>query len=454
VTLPERPFATYLRSPAFRAVVFQILIIGTLAATVLWLWRRAVDRLAELGINSGFGFLDNRAGFDIGERVPLPQLDAALAIFILAVVAGVVVAWLIGRVPPHRIGGDMPRALAQMLALFGLPAAMLLLTGERIESEPYTANSTFSDALIVGALNTLRASAIALVLSTLVGLVVALMRLSPNWLLRAFGRGYVELVHNLPLLLQLFFWYFGVLRSLPSVRNSVSFGDVAFLNNRGLYLPEMAALPGFAAFCGVVLVGLALAYAFFRHARRRDAVPGAAPTALLVLAPVLLPAAWIWLMGSPVAFELPTLKGFNFQNATVLSPEFTTLVVAMTIYHGAYAAEIIRSGIQAVPKGQIEAAQALSLGRGKTLRLVVLPQAIRIVIPPMISRYLGLIKSSSLAVAIGYPEIVSIGRSIEFATGQALELVLLTMAFYLTISITISVWMNWYNARVQLVSGT
>ena len=453
----ERPAATpYLRTAAFRAVVYQVLIIGAVAATVLWLARRAVERLTELGINSGFGFLDNRAGFDIGERVPVPQLDGGFGIFALAVVAALVLTWLIGRASPSALGGETLRAALQMLVLLGLPAAALLLTGDGIDAEPYTANSTFRDALVVGALNTIRVSVIALVLSTLVGLAIALMRLSPNWLLRAFGRGYVEFVRNLPLLLHLFFWYFGVIRSLPSVRDSVSFGGLAFLNNRGLYLPEPVAGPGFAAFCVVLLIGCALGYVLFRHARRRDAVPGnAAHTVLLPLAPlILLPAAWVGFVGWPLEFKLPTLQGFNFQDAMVLSPEFTTLAVAMTVYHGAYAAEIIRSGIQSVPRGQLEAAHALSLQRGQTLRLVVLPQAVRVIIPPMISRYLGLIKSSSLAVAIGYPEIASIGRSIEFATGQALELVLLTMAFYLTISNTISVWMNWYNARLQLVSGT
>ena len=454
----SRSAASFLRSAGFRALVYQVLIVGSVLGTGYVLGRRAVERLGELGIKSGFGFLDNRAGFNIGERVPIPVLEEGLLYFLATVFGAILGVWLMSRWAASKgrtVAGDVRLAVLSVCLLFGVPGIVLYATSDTIQTEHFTADSTFRDALIIGIFNTIRVCVIAIALSTLVGLVVALMRLSPNWVLRALGRGYVECVRNIPFLLHLFFWYFGVLRSLPTVRNSVSIADIVFINNRGVYLPDPVPQPGLGLFCAAMLLTFILIYFLVRHARRIHEqrvrrIPVFWYSAALLVA--LLGAA-VWTTGPPVSFTYPVLKGFNFRNAMVLTPELATLMVAMTVYHGAYAAEVIRSGIQSVDRGQIKAAHSLGLRRRHIFRFVVLPQSIRVIIPPMISRYLGLIKSSSLGVAVGYPEIVSIGRSIEYATGQAIEVVILTMAFYLILALTISIWMNWYNARVQLVTG-
>ena len=264
----------------------------------------------------------------------------------------------------------------------------------------------------------------------------------------------MELIRNLPLLLHLFFWYFAVLRSLPSVRQSLSVGDMVFINNRGVYVPDPLAEPGLAPFAIAVAVALFVVYLVVRIGRDVAEKTGRRlpVVALSMVALVGIPGLAVLFHGAPLSFTTPVLKGFNFRDALVLTPEFATLIVALTVYHGAYAAEVIRSGIQSVPHGTVEAARSLALPKRHVFRFVVMPLAFRVIIPPMISRYLGLIKSSSLGVAVGYPEIVSIGNSIEYATGQSIELVILVMAFYLSISLTISIWLNWYNARVQLKS--
>lgn len=444
-----------LRNVAIRAVVYQVLIVGTVAVLAWLLVRQALHRLAELGIRSGFGFLDNRAGFDIGERLPIPVLEAGLVHFVVAVAGAAVLVLLVSRWQKARDReGDTWLSALKCALLFGLPALSVFSTGDSIRFEDYTADSRFADALVVGIINTVRVSVLALVLATLTGLVIALMRLSPNWVLRTLGMVYVEVTRNLPLLLHLFFWYFGVIRALPAARDSLAIGQAVFINNRGIYLPDPHAESGAGAFFAMLIAGAVCAWLYAGHARRREEQTGHGPPVLLpCLALLLVPCAIVWgWLGAPLSFTLPVLKGFNFRDALVLTPEFAMMVVALTVYHGAYTAEIIRAGILSVPRGQTEAARSLGLGGHHTFRFVVLPQAIRTILPPMISRYLGLIKSSSLGVAVGYPEIVSIGHSIEFATGQAIELVALTMAFYLTLALTISIWLNWYNARVQLVT--
>ena len=452
-----RTASSFVRSADGRAILYQVAIVGAVLATLYAMASRAIERLAELGIKSGFGFLSDRAGFDVGERVPLPRLDPDLFLFAGSVAVGVLAAWSLTRWAARRgmpAAADTRLAVLRTALLFGIPAATLAVAGPGIETEQYTSDSTFRQALAIGILNTLRVSAIALVLSTIVGMVVALMRLSPNWVLRALGRAYVELIRNLPMLLHLFFWYFAVLRSLPLVRQSLSVGDVTFINNRGVYFPAPIAEPGLAPFCIASGLALFLAWLAVRMGRDHKERTGRRVPVLPICLALLvgLPGMAFLLHGAPLTYTLPVLKGFNFRDALVLTPEFATLIVAMTVYHSAYAAEIIRSGIQSVPTGIVEAARSVALPKGKIIRLVVLPLAFRVIIPPMISRYLGLIKSSSLGVAVGYPEIVSIGNSIEFATGQSIELVVLVMAFYLCISLSVSIWLNWYNARVQLKS--
>jgi general L-amino acid transport system permease protein len=329
------------------------------------------------------------------------------------------------------------------------PAAIAwFLLAAHLQLVTYNADRSFAFALMVGAVNTLRVTAIALVLSTLAGLAGATLRLSGNWLLERLGTAYVELVRNLPLLLHLFFWYFGVLRALPGVRNALVLAPGVYLSNRGLVLPAISFGPGAPAFGIALLAGLGIGFVL---ARRAGAGRGTwLRRATTAAVPCLLLAALAWVLAGPaILLDPPVLRGFNFRGGMHVTPEFFTLVVALSVYHGAYNAEIIRSGILSVPLGQREAAYAVGLQRVPTFWFVIAPQALRLIIPPLISRYLGLLKSSSLAVAIGYPEIISISQSITYATGQALEMVSLTMLFYLAINLSIALAMNRYNLRLQ-----
>lgn len=445
------------REPAVRAIVYQVVIVAGVVLAGYSLFRHTRAKLAELGVHSGFAFLHDRAGFAIGEVLPIPKLEAGFVYFLGAVLTGVLSVHLLSRWAAARgrtIGTDGRLVAAAFGLCVGLPALVLYVTGHTIRTETYTADSTYRVALLTGILNTIRVCALGLLFSTIVGMVVALMRLSPNWLVSKLAHAYVEIVRNLPLLLHLFFWYFAVIRSLPGVRQSLNLGGTVFVNNRGVYLPALVPGPGFAPV--LLALGLALILIFFlaRYARQRsEATGGGTPVLLYAIAVlVALPGSVSWLAGAPVTATYPVLQGFNFRDAWVLTPEFATLLVGLTVYHGAYHAEIFRAGIQSVPRGQTEAALALGLGRRTLMRWVIMPQAIRAIIPPLISRYLGLIKSSSLAVAIGYPDLVAVGHSVSFATSQAIEIAGLTMAFYLSVGLVISLGMNWYNAKARLVT--
>jgi general L-amino acid transport system permease protein len=285
------------------------------------------------------------------------------------------------------------------------------------------------------------------------GFVVGIGQLSKNWLIARLARVYVETLRNIPLLLQIFFWYFAVLRALPGPRVSWGGLDAVFLNNRGLYLPGPLAEPGFwmvaTAFAAGVAasIGVAIRARAVREATGRIMPVGAMAAALIIVPTALASAA----AGFPLRFSLPSLSGFNFEGGIVVLPEFMALVVALATYTASYIAEAVRAGIEGVAKGQTEAASALGLTRGQMLRLVVVPQAMRQIIPPLTSQYLNLTKNSSLAVAIAYPDLVSVfaGTSLN-QTGQAIEIIAITMAVYLTISLTTSAFMNWYNARIAL----
>ncbi len=294
---------------------------------------------------------------------------------------------------------------------------------------------------------------LACVLTTWLGLGVGLARLSSNWLISRLALGYIETIRNIPLLLQIFFWYRAVLRTLPGVRESIAWGDFLVINNRGVFLPKPTAQPGLALVLLAALAAFCACVFWVRAARRQQERTGAQRAvfwpclAALVLLPV---AAWL-LAGEPIRLSYPKLEGFNYQGGMVLSPEYTALLVALVMYTAAFIAEIVRSGIQAVSKGQREAAGALGLQEGLLMRLVILPQALRVMVPAMTSQYLNLTKNSSLGVAIAYPELVSVGGTILNQSGQAIEVIGLTMAVYLTFSLLISLGMNTYNARIKLV---
>jgi general L-amino acid transport system permease protein len=451
--------AAYSRNARVRAVIYQILIVGTVVFTAYSLGNQAKDKLERLGLNFGFSFLSETAGFDIGEQIPIVRLEEGAIYFFAMLITAILIVWLLnlwGRSRSKALQHSLRMVILKIVILYGLPILTLFLVYHSIKIDDYTSDSSFIDALTIGILNTVRVSIFSVVTSTILGLFIALMRLSKNWVLRTLGRGYIEVIRNLPFLLHLFFWYFAVLRTLPGVRQSWSIRETIFINNRGIFIPAINAEVGLSAFlAAIVIVGL-LIYLLSTIARNTQEttgrrIPFIRYTLLLSLG---LPAAAVLFFGKPFSFILPTLQGFNFQDAISLSPEFASLFIAMTIYHGAYISEIIRSGILSVPKGQSEAAMSLALPRSRVVRLVVLPQSLRVILPPLISRYLGLIKSSSLGVAVGFPEIVSIGHSIEFATGKAIEVVLLTIAFYLVLAITVSLWMNWYNARIQFKTGS
>ena len=318
----------------------------------------------------------------------------------------------------------------------------------------YSESSTYGRAFAVGLLNTLMMAFAGIVAATIIGVFVGIARLSKNWLIARLALVYVEIFRNIPLLLQIFFWYFAVLRSLPSPKNSVNFADGIFINNRGIYLPSSILEDGFSL--AIWALGIAIVGIFFmaRWARKRQEQTGQqfhtvyASLGLIIGLPLLA----LIVTGFPLSWEIPALKGFNFVGGTVVIPEFVALWMSLSIYTATFIAEIVRSGIQAVDHGQTEAAHALGIKTGPTLRLVILPQALRVIIPPLSSQYLNLTKNSSLATAIAYPELVSVFTgTVLNQTGQAVEIISITMAVYLSISLGISMFMNWYNAKMALV---
>jgi general L-amino acid transport system permease protein len=315
----------------------------------------------------------------------------------------------------------------------------------------YDETDTYGRAFLVGLLNTLLVSVLGIVLATLLGFAVGIGRLSSNWLVARIAGGYVELIRNLPLLFQILFWYLAVLGTLPGPRQSLSLLGAVFINNRGLVVPTFRPTAGsgyvVAAFCLGVLATIVLA---LWAKRQRDRTGRNISVWRSGLALIFgLPLAVFVAAGLPLQVELPRIVGFNFSGGTRIIPEFVALLVALSTYTASFIAEIVRAGILAVPRGQTEAGLALGLRRGQLLRLVLLPQALRIIVPPLTNQYLNLTKNSSLAVGIGYPDLFAVfaGTTLN-QTGQAIEIIAITMAVYLSLSLATSVLMNWYNSRV------
>ncbi|MEM7025303.1 MAG: amino acid ABC transporter permease [Pseudomonadota bacterium] len=384
---PARPAPW--RDPRVRSVVFQALTLIVVASLAAYIVSNTISNLRSQGIAAGFGFLDRTAGFDIG--------------FTLI---------------------------------------------------PYSAVSTYGRAFWVGLLNTLLVSALGIVLATIFGFVIGLARLSTNWLVARLALVYIETVRNIPLLLQLLFWYVAVLQALPHPRDSVVIADTVYLNNRGLTTPLAVFGEGAGAILVALVIALVAVVLLGRWAKRRREATGQQFHTVLVSLGVLigLPLLTFAALGAPLSFEHAEMGRFRLVGGLTLVPEFVALLAGLSIYTAAFIAEIVRAGVVAVSHGQIEAASALGLRRTQTLRLVVIPQALRVIIPPLTSQYLNLTKNSSLAVAIGYPDLVSIvaGTTLN-QTGQAIEAIALTMAVYLTLSLLISLFMNWYNRRMALV---
>jgi general L-amino acid transport system permease protein len=319
----------------------------------------------------------------------------------------------------------------------------------------YSAQSSNLALLWVGIVNTMLITVISATAATVLGFLVGVARLSRNWLLSTLAGAYVEAIRNIPLLFFVLFWYFGVIAALPGPRQSIPIFDVAFLNNRGLTIPLPHNGSPFGK-AGLVILGALLIHVGFAWwaRRRRDRTGKGAPvwtigTLLLALVPIVA----LTLATLSTSWDIPKLTGFNYRGGFVLVPEFVALFVALTTYTAAFIAEIVRGGILAVPKGQLEAAAAVGLRQGQVLRLVVIPQALRVMIPPMTSQYLNVLKNSSFGAAIAYPELVSVfmGSALN-NTGQAIEIIAITLSVYLSLGLAVSALMNWYNARMALVT--
>ena len=322
------------------------------------------------------------------------------------------------------------------------------------EGIAYEPSDTYLRAFWVGVVNTIRVSVIGIACATILGLVIGIARLSSNWLVRNLAAIYIECFRNIPLLLQILFWYTAVILQLPSVRKSLTFFGHVFINQRGVYLPSPQPTSGVKIWVACLAVGFILALILYlarlRELRQMEQPGFPAKWALPTFLVVAL-VGWFLTPGRPFTLELPALKGFNFAGGIYLSPEFCALVIGLVMYTGAFIAEVVRSGIQSVAKGQQEAAKAIGLNEFQTLRLIVLPQALRVIAPPLTSQYLNLTKNSSLAVAIGFPDLFNIGNTMMNQTGQSIPIFGMIMISYLIISLATSAYMNWYNRRINRI---
>ncbi len=384
----DRPRSSFIYDPTVRSIAYQLLTALVFVVLIWWFWSNTLENLRRANIASGFGFLNGRAGFDVGQ----------------ALVA-------------------------------------------------YTSDSTYMRALYVGFLNTLLVALTGIITATIIGFIVGIGRLSNNWLIAKLSQIYVEVFRNIPPLLVIFFWYKGVLSVLPQPRDSVHLPFSIFLNNRGLAFPKAIWGEGSWAIPVAFLAGIVGAVIVARWSARRQARTGQPfPSGWTGFGLILgLPILTFLALGAPLTFDYPVAGKFNLSGGSVVGPEFVSLYLALSFYTAAFIAETVRSGIRSVAKGQTEAAFALGLQPSVTTRKIVVPQAMRIIIPPLTSQYLNLTKNSSLAIAIGFSDLVSVGGTILNQTGRAVEIVAIWMIVYLSISLATSLFMNWFNAKMALV---
>ncbi len=383
------PRTSFINDPKIRGILYQLIVMGLVLAFVIYVGKNTAANLAAQNKTTGFDFFTQSSGFDI--------------FFTLI---------------------------------------------------PYDRASTYGRAFVVGLLNTLLVSVIGVFFATILGFIIGIARLSSNWIISNLAMIYVEMMRNIPLLLQLFFWYTAVLKTMPNVKNSFVWFESIVLNNRGLYLPKPVPDDKFIFVVIALIIAVIGAFALKYWARKRLELTGQrfpvfwSSVGLIVGLPAI-----VWLLsGSQMGIDIPTRQGFNYKGGVGLPPEFMALLLGLVLYTAAFIAEIVRSGIMAVDKGQTEAAQSLGLKDGDRLRLVIIPQAMRVIVPPLTSQFLNLTKNSSLAAAIGYPDLVSVFMQTTLnQTGRAIEVVFITMLVYLTISLLTSAYMNWYNSRVALV---
>jgi general L-amino acid transport system permease protein len=383
-----RPTQSLLYNPEVRQFFYQAVTVVFIVWLIWYASTNAVQNLARANMTAGFGFLNGRAGFDLAQT----------------------------------------------------PIA-------------YSSDSTYARALVLGLINTLIVAAFGIVTATIVGLLVGIGRLSSNWLIARLCTIYVEIFRNIPPLLVIFFWYKGVLSLLPDVKQALSLPLSVYVSNRGIYMPAPMFGEGFWIVLATFAVGIIGALIYTRWANRKQLATGIRPPVLWInLALIIgLPVLVFLALGMPMTFDIPVLGKFNMSGGTVVGPEFLSLYMALSFYTAAFIAEIVRAGIRGVATGQSEAAHALGIRPGLTTRLVVLPQALRIIIPPLTSQYLNLTKNSSLAVAIGYADLVAVGGTILNQTGHSIEIIAIWMLIYVSISLITSLFMNWFNAKMALV---
>lgn len=381
-------FQSAFYDPKIRGIFFQILTLVLLVAFIWWIVHNTAVNLARANIASGFGFLNSRAGFEVGQSLI-----------------------------------------------------------------PFSSDSTYGRALVVGLLNTLLIAVTGIITATIIGFIIGIGRLSRNWLIAKLCTVYVEVFRNIPPLLVIFFWYSGVLAVLPNARDSLHLPFGSFLNNRGLSFPKPIFGDGFWMVGIAFLIANVAVIATARWAHRRQAATGQPFHTIWVSIGLIvgLPLIAFFLAGAPLSFDFPVAGKFNLTGGSVVGPEFMSLFLALSFYTAAFIAEIVRSGIRGVAKGQTEAAAALGLHPSSITRLVVIPQAFRIIIPPLTSQYLNLTKNSSLAIAIGFADLVAVGSTTLNQTGQSVEVIFIWMIIYLSISIVTSMFMNWFNAKMALV---
>lgn len=373
---------------------------------------------------------------------------------VLRVVVQAIVVLVVGVIG-LLLWNNLTSAMARTNLTFGLGFLGQTAGFEISESLiPYAATNTYGRAIQVGLLNTLYVSVLGIILSTILGVIVGVARLSRNWLVNKIAAGFVELMRNTPLLVQLFILYFAVLLQLPAIADSITLPGSVFLNQRGLFLPRPDATAAFSLWIGFVLLAILAGLAGWQFSSRREAAgrPTHRAGTIGLLAFLVLPVAgWLVAGGSPVVFDAPVRGRFNFEGGLALSPEFLALLVGLVIYTAAFIGEVVRGGIQAVRRGQVEAAYAVGLSEMQTLRLIIFPQAMRIIVPPLTSQYLNLAKNSSLAIAIGFPDLFNVSQTVANQTGQPVSVIVLVMAIYLGMSLFTSLLMNIYNRRVQVM---
>ena len=384
---PSPSGSSWFYNPQVRSLVFQAVLVVVVVLLISWFVRNTAENLAQLHIASGFGFLSDRAGFNVQTFLP------------------------------------------------------------------FTPDDTYGYSILAGLVDTIIVSVLGIVIATIIGVLVGVARLSSNALIRLLATTYVETFRNIPPLLVIFFWYFAVIAALPEPRNAIQLGSDFSLSNRGFFMPRPIFGSGFEWTIVAFVLGLVGAWVIKRWAYARQMRTGRAfPSFWAGLGFVVVLTLVVFVAsGSPLTFDVPVKTRFNLRGGMEITPEFASLLLALGLYTASFIAEIVRAGIMAVSHGQTEAAHALGLRRGRTLRLVILPQALRVIIPPLTSEYLNLTKNSSLAVAIGFADLVAVGGSILNQTGQSVEVVLIWMVVYLGLSLITSYGMNMFNRRMALV---